>query len=274
MTLRGFQHALSDLVMSRRFCAAVQEDPGEALAGYDLDLRERERLAAIAGQPGVRISAMIHRSFKVGVLAGRLPLTCTLLGSAGIARVIGGYLAEQMPRTMYFNQEIRRFGVYVLEQLARGAFDYPFLEEVLRLELALVELGDAPPLAADAPDALLPTDAPDTLPEQPGTHPVQLDERFRVLRFAHDPAVLLPALRAKRVPSALPEGDFWMLLDRSDGESVQMSLLDPALGALLARCDGAATLAALCEQLDVDLDQVQALVEAGVLHLVMRHHNA
>ena len=265
MTLRGFQHALSDLVMSRRFCAAVQEDPGEALAGYDLDARERERLAVIARQPGMRISAMIHRSFKVGVLAGRLPLTCAVLGSAGITRVMGGYLAEHMPRTLYFNQETRLFGVYVLEQLARGAFDYPFLEEVLRLELALVELGDAPPLAADAPDAL---------PEQPGAHPAQLDGRFRVLRFAHDPAALLPALRAKQVPPALPEGDYWMLLGCPSGQRMQMSLLDPALGALLARCDGAATLAALCEQLDVDLDQAQALVEAGVLRLVMRHRTA
>ncbi|HEU4328095.1 MAG TPA: hypothetical protein VFS21_33470 [Roseiflexaceae bacterium] len=262
MTLRAFQHALSDLVMSRHFCTAVQADPSEALAAYDLDARERERLAAIARQPGVRVSAMIHRSFKVGVLAGRLPLTCAVLGPNGIARVIGGYLAEQMPRTMYFNQEIRRFGASVLEQIARGALDYPYLEEVLRLEIALVELGDAPPLAADAPDAL---------PEQPGAHPAQLDPQFRVLRFAHDPTALLPALRAKQVPSALPEGDYWMLLGCPSGQRMQMSLLDPALGALLARCDGTATLAALSEQLDVALDRALALVEAGVLRVVMRN---
>ncbi|GAB4215966.1 MAG: hypothetical protein OHK0022_56530 [Roseiflexaceae bacterium] len=258
MTLRAFQHALSDMVMSGRFRAAVQADPAGALAGYDLDARECQRLAAIAQQPGLRVSATIHRSFKVGVLAGRLPLTCTLLGSDGIARVIGGYLAEQMPRTMYFNQETRRFGAHLLEQIARGTIDVPYLEEVLRLELALVELGDAPPASAVPPDQL---------PEHAGAYAAQLDPQFRVIHFAHDPTALLPALRAKQVPAGLPEGDYWMLLGCPAGQRMQMSLLDPRLGALLARCDGAATLAALCGQLDVALEQVLGLVGAGVLRM-------
>lgn len=263
MTLSAFQHALSDLVMSRRFCAAVQADPSEALADYDLDARERQRLAAIARQPGVRISAMIHRSFKVGVLAGRLPLTCTVLGSDGIARVIGGYLAEQMPRTMYFNQEIHRFGACVLDQIRHGTLDYPYLEEVLRLELALVELADAPPPVAAEPDELA---------EQSGDYPALLDAQFRVLHFAHDPMLLLPALRAKQIPPQLPKGHYWMLLGCPAGQHMQMSLLDPCLGALLAQCDGVATLATLCEQHDVTLDQALALVRAGVLRIRRNGH--
>ena len=258
MSLRAFQHALSELVMSRRFCAAVQSDPDAALAAYELDPRERGRLAAIARQPGVRIGAMIHRSFRLNAIAARLPLTCAALGRAGITHVIGGYLAEQPPGTLYYNRETARFGAYVLERAARGELAYPHLEDVLRLELALVELGDAPPLE--------PLAAPD-LPADPGARAARLDRQHRVLRFSHDPQVLLPALRARQMPQQVPAGDYWLLLSCPGGQSVQMALLDPRLGALLARCDGATALAALCEQFDVSLDQALALAQSGVLRL-------
>ena len=70
MSLASFQNALAAMVMDESFAKAVREDSVHALAAFDLDLRERERLAGIAAQPGLRLRRL---SICATVTAARPP---------------------------------------------------------------------------------------------------------------------------------------------------------------------------------------------------------
>ena len=75
MSLASFQNALAAMVMDESFAEAVREDSAQALAAFDLDPRERERLAGIAAQPGLRIGTFFHHSFRMTKIAYTLPRT-------------------------------------------------------------------------------------------------------------------------------------------------------------------------------------------------------
>ena len=86
MSLRGFQLALSELVMKpglRRRIADGAVGAEEALAGFELSDRERRRLEALARDARLKTGTTIHRSFRLSMLANTLPRTCKVLAPAG-----------------------------------------------------------------------------------------------------------------------------------------------------------------------------------------------
>jgi hypothetical protein len=121
------------MVMDPSFAKAVQDDAVAALAAFDLDERERERLANIASQPGLRIGTFFHHSFRMTKIAYTLPRTKEKLGEK-LGAVLILYWDEHPNVHEYFDREARRFGAWLLE---RSQSDE--LKQIVREELAVLD---------------------------------------------------------------------------------------------------------------------------------------
>ncbi|MCX6629606.1 MAG: hypothetical protein NTW28_18465, partial [Candidatus Solibacter sp.] len=136
MSLADFQNALAAMVMDVSFAQAVREDATRALAAFDLDRRERERLAGIASQPGLRIGTFFHHNFRMTKIAYTLPRTKEKLGEK-LGAVLMLYWDEYPNVHEYFDREARRFAAWLLERSASEDLKRGVREELAVLELAL-----------------------------------------------------------------------------------------------------------------------------------------
>ena len=136
MSLASFQNALAAMVMDESFAQAVRDDSGQALAAFDLEPRERERLAGIASQPGLRIGTFFHHSFRMTKIAYTLPRTKEKLGEK-LGAVLMLYWDEYPNVHEYFDREARRFAMWLLERSESEDLKRVVREELATLDLAL-----------------------------------------------------------------------------------------------------------------------------------------
>lgn len=170
MTQAAFQRVLGRLATDRDFRERLSR--GAALPRGGLSAVERRRLAAIAGAPGLRLTARLIDSFRLGKLITLLPLTRALLGPVRFAREAEAYCAKAPPVSFYLADEALAFCDHL-----RAACRRPYLAEVVAYERAMIELKRPRPDGAQRPSQ-------------------------RVV-FEHDPAVLLPLLARGERPRAV-----------------------------------------------------------------------
>jgi hypothetical protein len=136
LSLANFQNALAAMVMDTSFAGAVRDDAARALSAFDLDPRERERLAGIASQPGLRIGTFFHHSFRMTKIAYTLPRTKEQLGEK-LGAVLMMYWEEYPNVYEYFDLEARRFAAWLLEHSESEELKRVVREELAMLDLAL-----------------------------------------------------------------------------------------------------------------------------------------
>jgi hypothetical protein len=124
------------MVMDAEFAQAVRDDSGLALAVFDLDPRERERLAGIASQPGLRIGTFFHHSFRMTKIAYTLPRPKAKLGEK-LGAVLMLYWDEYPDVHEYFDKEARRFAAWLLARSESEELKQVVREELATLDLAL-----------------------------------------------------------------------------------------------------------------------------------------
>ena len=177
MSASGFQAALARLVLDPEFRELVRAAPQRGLPGDLTDL-ERRRLTAAAADRGIEVTRDLHKAWRLTKLLALLPLTCTLLGEAVLAREVAGFWRIHRPISLYFLAEALDFCAY-LDERARDGLHVPYLDEVVAFERAALELRRA--------------------------HSEERLPASRPLVFEHDPEVLLGTLRAGRQPGHVPE---------------------------------------------------------------------
>jgi hypothetical protein len=248
MSLLEFQQALSKLVLSTEFRTQVATDATRALAALDLTPLERRRLAAIANMRGVALGAMLHRARRLTTLANTLPRTCIVLAQ-DFDQVVEAYWQAHPPENLYHEREARRFGAFVLAQLQQGELQNEILAETVQMELAVLSLVHAPQseLAPDTPIG----DADTTFP--------YLHPRYRIAFFRHDPEMLLLALDQGQAPQHVQRGEYCLLLSRSPSGQLQLQQINPYLGMILTACDGQHSVAAVCTQFSLAIDNIASL---------------
>jgi hypothetical protein len=215
VTLPAFQQALCDLIASPELCVAVRADGSEFFGRYDLSARERDRLHAIVWQRGMATSCTLYRSNRVTPIYTLLHYTCLVLGDR-LKETLDAYWAATELRDLQFKNEIERFASFLRERIATGALADAYVEEVLDFELAVNELRFAPRRAilGRIRDA--------------GAVPAPAArELTRIVRFCHDPSVVLNALAEGRVPHGLPEQETVLLLSVENDE-LSVHAVDPA----------------------------------------------
>ena len=86
MSLRTYQTVLVRLATERHFRDAVQAQGEGALAAFDLTSIERIRAIGVASDPGLKVTAALISSFRLGKILALLPMTRALLGNARLAQ--------------------------------------------------------------------------------------------------------------------------------------------------------------------------------------------
>lgn len=194
--MREFQASLVRLVAEPDFRDAVRLD-GAAALPEGLSALERVRLIAIASDPGMDVNRMLHKGFRLGKLRAMLPLTCRLLGAKALARQIEAFWSRCPPSSFYFLPEALAF----CRHLQASGLRRRYLDEVLAYEQAALELERA----------------------RRGLPPPQ------VVRFRHDPSMLLGALAAGRVPRRVPLRPCAVVGRRDAEGQVRWALIDDEL---------------------------------------------
>jgi hypothetical protein len=209
MSLLGYQQAFCDMVASPEMCVRVRANAAEALSPYDITLKERGRLAAIAGQRGMSTSCTLHRLNRMTPIYSYLPLTCTLLGD-NLMREAERFWSECRLEDLQFKPETRRFATFLQRRIADGVLDDPRMDDVLRLELAALDLQ------------------------------WQTEPRARLVRFRNDPEPLLRDLSEGRQPpraAETAEQDYFVMIDTRGGE-IRLSVIEGAVPDDIARLTG------------------------------------
>jgi hypothetical protein len=186
MTLRAFQTALADLVASPERCLAARDDPGQVLAAYDLDARERARLANVVWQRGMSANCTVYRATRLIAIATLLPLTCELLGPR-LTEELDDYWQAAGRLDIHFDVELYTFAEHFRRRLRDRKIALPWdsdaIEDVLNLEVAMELLRLRSPLGR-APRA-----------DRPGRFALAAD--YRVVKLRFDPHGLLAGARAR-----------------------------------------------------------------------------
>lgn len=175
MSLVHFQTTLAKLLTDPDFLQGAKAE-GEEFFGPGLSALERRRLAAIAWQRGTMVTGRLIRSFRLGKILTLLPLTCTLLGDDGLAAQAKAFWQVRPCDSFYSFGEALAFCRYLEEVAVSG--DVPYLDEVVGYERAMLEL---------------------TAANQTG------EVLSRVVKFRHNPAVLLGSLAEGQHPTKVAE---------------------------------------------------------------------
>lgn len=177
MSQRAFQAMAGLIVVDADFRERVVRFGADALEA-DLTPLERQRLLALAADPGLEPTRLVHKDFRLSKLYIMLPLTRFMLGRERMLREAHGFWSENLPVTHYFLPEAFGFCDYLQKRLRSGRLRVKYLSEVISYERAELEL------KRPRPDGQTP--------------PPQL------VRFQHDPFSLLSSLAQGRRPRAVP----------------------------------------------------------------------
>lgn len=135
MSLVAFQKLLAALVADPAFCKRLKNEP-ELMAGYELTARERERITDIIHQRGMVINGLLYNLNRYVPLKEFMPRTCKLLGEQIYvqARLFwDGFIKTNFQ----FEEEVMKFGAFLLERIDRGGLDIPRLRDVVSEEMEL-----------------------------------------------------------------------------------------------------------------------------------------
>jgi hypothetical protein len=108
MSMATFQKAFAALAASPRLCVAVRDEPEAALAHFDLDERERRRLASAARQRGMDANCMLYRATRITPLTKAAPLTMDLLRPV-LRPILDAYWEDCPVHEVRFVRETARF---------------------------------------------------------------------------------------------------------------------------------------------------------------------
>ncbi len=182
MSAIAFQNALARLIIDPDFRDQVRLK-GRLALGPDLAPKETQRLLRAAQDPGMDVTRMLHKGFRLNKLLGRLPMTCALLPKQTLAAELGLFWKQRPPTSFYYLEEAIAFAEHLL---ARGdAVGDPYLPDVAAFECAGMRL---------------------ELPR--GVDGSSDQER---VRLRHDPSHLFPPLRDGRRPDDVADFDCVLL---------------------------------------------------------------
>jgi hypothetical protein len=225
VSLAAFQRALCDLIASPSLCLALRADAETTLAAYELSPRERDRLTTVVRQRGMSTNCTLYRSNRITPIYTLLPFTCRSLGDQ-FGALINQYWAQEIYKDGQYKSEIERFGTFLRQRMAADAVISPFARELLAFELArnALEFGPRRDVLRQLAD----------LPALDSDKPCRLHPLARLVRFQHDPAVVLAAFARGGVPPAdLPAAEAFVVLSVADGDLKVLQLDD----GTVAECD-------------------------------------
>ena len=148
MSQAAFQTAFARLVIDTEFRLSVAEGGVDEL-GNDLTERELRRLAAIASQPGIEITATLYEAWRLTKVLTLLPRTAARLGTNRLANELRAFWTSNPATTLYFVEECLAFCEFLDARLAGDPVAYA--ADLLGFERAKLELHHAATWTDDPP---------------------------------------------------------------------------------------------------------------------------
>jgi hypothetical protein len=256
VSLVELQRELARLVITPEVDEARRRSWREAPG---LTERERRRLAGIADHGGLEIARVIHRFFRANALMDGLPLSLRGFRPGEIKPLLARFWQAHAPTSIYNHSESAAFGAFVLAQIEAGAVDNPVLADLLRYELAAIELQTG----AGRGEAKTCNDLRDARAQAPVCRP-----ELRVVELAHDPAELLARAYAGQQVDEVARRPGFLLLRVNPPGPVETAPLLPELGAVLRACDGRRSAAELADALGRPVEELRELADAGLIAFV------
>jgi hypothetical protein len=139
MSLVAFQDALAALVASPDDTRRVRAGDAAPLDRYDLTSRERERLVAVARQPGMAVNCVLYRAHRMVPLMSLFGRTCAWLGE-GLRAEVDAFWATTTHTMIQFEVEAKAFGRHLLGRVAARDLIDPVVADLVAVELAMVDL--------------------------------------------------------------------------------------------------------------------------------------
>lgn len=133
MSLIAFQKLFAAVIADPAFCKRLKSEP-ELLTAYELTDRERSRILDIIHQRGMTINGMLYNLNRYTPLKEFMPQSCRLLGEqiyVYARRFWDGYIKTPFQ----FQDEVMRFGTFLLDVIDRGEIDIPGLRETVQEEI-------------------------------------------------------------------------------------------------------------------------------------------
>lgn len=226
MTLRAFEHALSELVASPASCLAVRAGGDDFFNRFDLSEKEKKRLREVVWQKGMSVSCSIYRSNRITPLYTMLHFSCLLLADR-LKTEVDQYWASSDAPDLQFKPEIERFGRFLKSQIVTGVITNPYLDEILDFELAVnaLQFISRKQILEQIKSAT----------SRPESGPLEMNPLVRVVRFRHEPFELLKYLEQELVPAdEVPGGEFFIVIDAIE-EQIRFKQLESRLGRALLR---------------------------------------
>lgn len=186
MTTRAFQSAVARLIIEPDYARAVRRGDG---IDPMLSPLEQQRLIAVAGDGGLRITRTLHQGFRLNKIIGRAPLCRTLLGEQLMAQLLSDFWSAHLPVSFYYMHEALAFTAY-LQQRSASDLKVPYLAEIAAFEHAQLKLR---------------------------TLEARGEDHFEAVPFQHDPGMLLSELRDGVVPATVRRADV-MLIGTNDAQ--------------------------------------------------------
>jgi len=138
MSMAAFQRAYASLAASPKLCLAVRADPAKALADFDLDARERDRLARAVWQRGMDANCTLYRATRIAALTAVVPLTLGVLRPA-LRPLLDEYWEAHPVHEVRFARETARFIAWLETRPASLPEPADEIIALARRELALDE---------------------------------------------------------------------------------------------------------------------------------------
>jgi hypothetical protein len=190
VSIVDFQRALCDLTLNPVMAASVLRNAASSLAGYQLTEVEQRRIVAVVRQPGMSVNCTLARANRFAPVADAFPLTCSLLKPV-LRPLLDELWNIYRPGTYQLAGEADAFREFLQQKLSHGELNGPYVEEIVHYECAAWELIQT--LRRSTLDSK----------EDPGV------ERSVVVRFSHDPRILVRCLERDEIPPPdLPAGDY------------------------------------------------------------------
>jgi hypothetical protein len=137
VTAAAFQGAVAAIVTDRRARASVIG--GERIPGLSDD--EHDHLRRLAADPGVRVTAELVASFRLGKVLALLPLTREVLGNEAFATEVGRFWLDSPPTSFYLPDEAIAFADHLQARMDAGAINDPLLVRVVAHERSEIVRG-------------------------------------------------------------------------------------------------------------------------------------
>jgi hypothetical protein len=258
VSLAEFQRELARLVIT------PEVDPAQRRAWHtapELSDRERRRLACIADHGGLETARVIHRFFRANALMDGLPLSLRGFRPGEIKPLLARFWQRYAPTSIYNHSESAAFGAFLLAEIEAGVLDNPVLADLLRYELAAIELQAGSQVSSTC-------ELHDARAQAPVCHP-----GLRAVELAHDPDELLARARAGRPMDGVARRPGFLLLRANPPGPVETAPLLPELGAVLRACDGRRSAVSVAEAIGRPLEELRELAEAGLIAFVACVHD-